>query len=624
MPPALTVITPIAPRHAALFAECAASVAQQTADVEHLYMIDQAGHGPAAIRNWLLRQVKTPYVTFLDADDWLEPTFAEETLQAVRPARYIYTDWYQEGAQIEAPECAWTRGTHHLVTAVLPTAWARAVDGFDEALRGMEDTDFYVKLVTRGFCGRRLPNPLVHYRRGGGRAARIHETGEVHALNAEMARRYGGMNVACCGDTAVIEDVPAGVRGENDVLARALWGGNRVQMGLASGRHYPRTGNGKLVWVDQRDILAAPHHWQAVPEPPDQPLVEQDSPKAGAPELTTKPRGLAALEAQMVAIGAVRVPRSNTASQSVGAGGIVSPTNIAQVPNIRKVVRLARKAYGDVDTAVFVMPRKVYPSYFDLWRLVELAGFEAVYQDEVDLRDARQTYIFAAPDGIPDCTNASAHTIFWALEYAGNYVSVKNAQTVREIWSSDPAHAQRSGVRYVPLGSHRGLKPDLDTKRGDLYDITMLAYMVHRREVIKNRLSAYRWPENYPGHDGARRHEVLSNTRLMVHVHQHEEAALTPLRLALAAAYRMTAISETVPNPGMYRDAVIWADYQDIAGRVELNLQGKDGTGDSSNYGDKLYQLLCVEHPFDKCVIEAVEASRSALGSAGSAKAIAA
>lgn len=620
--PELTVITPIAPRHAALFAECAASVARQTVKVVHLNMIDQAGHGPASLRNWMVQQVQTPYVTFLDADDWLEPTFAEETLRAVRPARYIYTDWYNDvDSVVSAPDCAWTGGTHHLVTAVLPTAWVQAVGGFDETLRGMEDTDFYVKLVTRGFCGKRLAKPLVHYRRGGGRAARIHQTGEVEALQAEMKRRYGGLSVSCCGDYPVIEQVPAGEQGPNDVVARSLWLGNRTEMGRATGRHYPRTGNGKTVWVDPRDIAASPHLWQAVPEPPDQPLVEQDSPKAVAPEPSTL-QGLAALEAQLVNLGVVRVPRKPR--DTVGGMQQVVYSNAAPLPNIRKVVRLARKAYGEVDAAVFVMPRKTYPSYFDLWRLVELAGFEAIYQDEVDLRDARQTYIFAAPESIPDCSTALAHTIFWSLEYAGNYVSVKNAQTVRDIWSSDPAHAQRAGARYVPLGSHRGLKPDLDAKRGDLYDLTMLAYMVHRREVIKNRLSAYRWPENYPGHDGERRHEVLSNTRLMVHVHQHEDAALTPLRLALAAAYRLTVISETVPDPGIYRHAVIWADYENVVERAELNLQGRDGIGESSNYGDKLYQLLCVEHPFEKCVSEAVEASRSALGSAGSAKAKAA
>lgn len=264
--PTLTVITPIAPHHAHLFNECAASVQAQTVDVEHLYMLDNIGQGPAAIRNLLLKQVNTTYVTFLDADDWLEPEFAEKTLSAVRPARYIYTDWYQDGKAIAAPECAWTNGTFHLVTAAVPTAWARAVGGFDESLRGMEDTDFYLKLVTRSFCGNRLAEPLVHYRKGGGRADGIHRSGEVRRLQEEMNRRYGGSRVTCCGGIDLNPDEPLGNQQQGDVLARALWGGNRVTMGMATGRHYPRTGNGKIEWVHPADVQAAPHMWQIVPE----------------------------------------------------------------------------------------------------------------------------------------------------------------------------------------------------------------------------------------------------------------------------------------------------------------------------------------------------------------------
>jgi hypothetical protein len=262
----LTVITPIAPHHALLFEECAASVQGQTVEVKHLYMMDTTGQGPAVVRNLLLAQAESPYVTFLDADDWLEPAFAERTLRAARPARYIYTDWLQDSGRIDAPDCAWIDGTFHLVTAVVPTPWAGAVGGFDETLRGMEDTDFYMKLVTRGFCGERLDEPLVHYRKGGGRADGIHRSGEVKRLQEEMSRRYGGSRVTCCGGMDLNPDEPLGQQQPGDVLARALWGGNRSTMGMATGRRYPRTGNGKVEWVHPADVEAAPSMWQAVPE----------------------------------------------------------------------------------------------------------------------------------------------------------------------------------------------------------------------------------------------------------------------------------------------------------------------------------------------------------------------
>lgn len=264
--PDLTVITPIAPHHATLFEVCEASVQAQTVPAVHLYMMDITGQGPAVVRNLLLTQVSTPYVTFLDADDWLEPAFAERTLQAAHPARYIYTDWLQETKVITAPDCAWTGGTFHLVTAVVPTAWARSVGGFDVSLSGMEDTDFYMKLVTHGFCGERLPEALVHYRRGGGRADSIHRSGEVKRLQKEMDRRYGGSRVTCCGGMDLTPDLPLGEQQPGDILARSLWGGNRSTMGMATGRRYPRTGNGKVEWVHPADVQAAPQMWQAMPE----------------------------------------------------------------------------------------------------------------------------------------------------------------------------------------------------------------------------------------------------------------------------------------------------------------------------------------------------------------------
>lgn len=281
------------------------------------------------------------------------------------------------------------------------------------------------------------------------------------------------------------------------------------------------------------------------------------------------------------------------------------------IPNFGKVRRMAKQVYGEDVMPIFVMPRKTYSSYHDFWQLVELSGFELLFQDEVDLGDPRQTYIFAAPERIPDCSKARARTIFWQMEYVGDYTAVENAATASEVWSSDPAHAARTGVKYVLLGSHRGLNPELRISDEPQYDLTMLAYMVDRRRTVKDRLDRYRWTPDYPGHSGEERHAILKNTRLMLHVHQHDAPALAPLRLALAAAYHMPVISEQVEDAGVYSRAVIWSSYGDLVSRAKLFLDGK--VDDDAQYADALHWLLCIEHPFGKCVEEAlVEASVSA------------
>lgn len=577
----LTVITPIGPTHEALFAFCAASVQGQTIPVQHLYSVDSDRLGPGVIRNRLLKQVQTRYVTFLDADDWLEPAFAERTLAACVPGRYVYTDWYQDAQRIKSPDRPWCNGTFHLVTAVIPTEIALAVGGFDESLPGMEDTDFYLKLLWRGMCGRRVPVPLLHYRRDGGRANSIHATGVVERLRDEINRRYGGRPLSCCGAPAGPSDpTPIGERAEGDVRAQALWGGNRTEIGRATGRRYPRTSWPHVVWVNPLDVQAAPQLWQIVPERDPDVLPEDSEPE--------QLRGVMALEAQLMQVNLLRKAQTPT-----------SVVPVAPIPNTRKVKRLAGAVEG---LPVFVKSRKPYPSYSDFWRLVDLSGFGWKYQDEIDLSDARQTYIFVTPDGIPDCSAARARTIFWQFEYAGDYTRQANRETVSEQWTSDPADSARTGAELVILGSHPGLNPDLKRAIAPQYDLTMLAYMVDRRLAIKRRLSQYEWTPDYPGHDGYDRHQMLKATRLMLHVHQHEQPALAPIRYALAAAYHLPVLAERADDGGLYGTSIIWGEYDQIPELAELQLNGKLG----DDNGQRLHQLLCVDRRFDREVLRAL------------------
>lgn len=581
----LTFLTPVSPDHQQYLPACIATVQEQTISCQHLIMHDAERRGPGIIRNRLLAEAETEYVSFLDADDWLERDFAKKMLAAVQHATYAYSDWYQDGQFVQAPERAWCNGTFHLVTAVVPRMLAVQVGGFDEALPALEDTDFFLKFISREWCGIRVPYPLVHYRAHGGRSDAIHKQEiELVRTRAELARRYGGKPVGCCGGSSEVDTRPVGEMQAGDVLAMALWGGNRSEHGRATGRRYPRISYPHTTWVDPRDVRAAPHLWKTVQQ--------EVAPAVAAQfELSTPPapKGVDAIRQGLAGWGTVE-----------DAQLTLAPLPVAPIPNVNKIKRLA----GAVDLPVFVAPRSIYPSYLDFWKLVDLAGFEMVYQDEVDLIDGDRTFIFSGPEGIPDCSGAKARTIFWQLEYVGDYINQANVGTAREVWSSDPAHAKATGVKFVLLGSHRALNPTQDRVNLAQYAVAMLAYMTPRRQAVKDKLPDLDWAPDYPGHDTAFRHEVLRSTRLMLHAHQHDTPAMTPLRYALAAAYRLPIISEHVLDSKPYKKTITWVAYSNLAKRAMAALS--DDITVLAAKGDDLYTLLCEQHPFFDCVMEAL------------------
>lgn len=261
----VTVVIPIGPMHEHLAARAIASAENQTVPVRVVTVLDTQKHGAGWARNQGLRQVTTPWVLFLDADDWLEPNAVERMLwQAEQvPGMYVYTDWY-DGIWHEAPNTghAWCGGTWHTISALIPTAWARDVGGFDETLPAGEDTDFFLRLTTSLHCGIRLSEPLLHYSADGQRGALLVQNPEVKdRIWHGFTEKYGG-KVGCCGQINVV--TPGNEHQEGDILAIALWGGNQRKVGPATGRLYPRSGNGARMWIAEADLRAAPHFWQRV------------------------------------------------------------------------------------------------------------------------------------------------------------------------------------------------------------------------------------------------------------------------------------------------------------------------------------------------------------------------
>ena len=585
MDTSVSIIVPIAPYHVYRAARALLSASRQTVPCRIIPVLDEAGRGPGWARNQGVAQADTPLVVFLDADDELLPTFVERALRLQRQTgRYVYSDYFDgDGTLRTAPDCAWTDGSFHLVTTLLPTAWARAVGGFDETLKANEDADFHIKLNSSGFCGARLPEALVIYHRDGQRSEAA--KAERLAYQRLLDRRYRGKLMGCCGQTP---PVPALARTYSTVKAQPTFLGKRQMIGPVSGVNYGRVDSTYTVDVDPRDVQARPDLWRVLPVPvvPAAAVQEVDD---DAP--LTLPELVAELQLAWT-------PKTRpTAAEPPPPAPVV-----ATAPDVGRILRIARQsASGD---PVFVFADKDYPSYTDVRRLVELSGFESLTMTEARRRGyPHRTSIILSPEQ-PRVEGISERAIWWTLEYGGEYEpDLSNWQG--QVWASDPAWAKAHGAKLVVMGSH----PDFaDSAEADSrYDAVMLAYMTHRRQAVKDQLSDLRWPDvDYPGY-GPERAAQLQNASVMLHAHQSDAyAAIAPQRFTLCAAYRLPLIHEAVPDAGPYRDYVLLAPYERLAAMTRSYLSGKYDVPTETYPGDRLYNWLCVEHTFRQSVMEAL------------------
>ncbi len=250
---------------------------------------------------------------------------------------------------------------------------------------------------------------------------------------------------------------------------------------------------------------------------------------------------------------------------------------------------------------VFVRTRHVYDSYRDLISLIELSGFPLVYVDELD-PTSDNTYILTVLNG--ETTNgwpsARARIVLLDLEWRldGAYPQVPG---VREIVACDRWYAGQIGARYTPLGSHAGLNLEPGRAPHDYqYDVAMLAYMVWRRQVIQGKLIDEQGLTVAPNGLNPIRHEILSHSALMVHVHQHDNVqTVAPLRFALAAAYKLPLIAEEVTDCGVQNGPIHYASYGDLATTAR---KVRDDAAWREDAGAALWQKWCIENDFRKTV----------------------
>ncbi len=246
-----------------------------------------------------------------------------------------------------------------------------------------------------------------------------------------------------------------------------------------------------------------------------------------------------------------------------------------------------------------------YGSYADFWRLVELADYLIIYVDEID-HHSNHTFIITPLNG--EWNSGWQHTgvriIHWDLEWRNvdNYPVIPG---VSETWASDRWYAKQIGAKYIPLGSDVGLATDYGTPEHFpmMYDVALMAYLgPHRRSMMFQQLRERQITIAPNGWKQAR-HNSLKSSRTMLHIHQHDGiATLAPLRVALAAAYRLPLITETCHDYGILGSSHrLVSDYDNIPAFVQ-KWTHQNERRILADYGNALHGLLCRDYTFRKCV----------------------
>ena len=277
--PQVSVIIPVGPGHEHTFRDALQSIEAQTFrkweaivvwdSTEPCSEILRAAYpfvrwietgekkGAGFARNRGAESSRAPLLLFLDADDWLYPTFLQKTIAAFNNTHSaVYTDYtgkaiitdedYIKKIKKEGRLNSWNGReaviTYHAldydcekairepnrwpfyiwcnVTTLFPRSWHEEIGGFDEAMESWEDWDYWLRMARAGKCFHRLEEPLMVYRfHTGSRRDWAHQGGGHNAqkLVKYLIKKYEeipAMGCSGCGKkktTVIYNNIERGV-----------------------------------------------------------------------------------------------------------------------------------------------------------------------------------------------------------------------------------------------------------------------------------------------------------------------------------------------------------------------------------------------------------------------------
>lgn len=245
----------------------------------------------------------------------------------------------------------------------------------------------------------------------------------------------------------------------------------------------------------------------------------------------------------------------------------------------------------------WIVPRHFYQSYTHLYKLIELAGYEMVYPEQIEW-ESDNCYILTVLNGeMPDPLPARKCKVIWScIERPSVYNEpLLGRPDFDELWICDKDWANRMGARFFLMGSDSRLGYYEPSKR---YDIATNCYETGRREVIFNSLRANGLkfsPNSFNIPDSE-----FAASKIQVLPQQDDPPhSITPLRFCIAAAYHMPMVfelEEVSSEPFESGRHFVRSGYGSLVDLTFSTLEGLHGIGHN------LHDFLCIETNFRKSV----------------------
>lgn len=270
---------------------------------------------------------------------------------------------------------------------------------------------------------------------------------------------------------------------------------------------------------------------------------------------------------------------------------------------------------------VFVQSARTYSAYSDFYHLVDLSGFTIVPDGGVLLKNPA-THIWSTLDdsmmeilGAPRKERAGKH-VFWYLERpdanlppTADYVEYfKRGMTeilewADEIWVSNLEFTTWDDrLKYVGFGSHPDLRDQRtkDMVRHSPPTFVHIGQMTPRRKKILESLDSHTklvlptW--------GEERAQALSEGGLLIGINRVEGLSLCdPLRWALAAAYRIPVLCESVSIAEPFKEwiSIFMAPYEELASQANELVTRPEAL---ALVAQAAWELMCQKHTFRHAV----------------------